>query len=300
MKKIVLALLFATSLAYGGTITDTVGDKNTDDTLTAAEFNTHKNDILNTINGNIDENNIKDNAVVTDKINNDAVTPAKIDDDNGTEFTMKDLNITAGLTTSTFTATNSTTTNLTVTHINNSPTFGFGFSASTYSVTNATVTAVIHTSTVTLSSPVTRYWTLSPTAFVPDDDNRDWEITEQEIRDGGNFGVSIFHGQVQLPHDAHLIKIQWYHFRDDGAATSQILLEQLQLSGGAPTTRNTLATLSGAGTGGWTSEVLGLDTTIDTRNDAYSCQLTLDANDAVTDVTSSMIVFTYTIQTYLP
>lgn len=144
MKKLLLCITatFMVCGLYAGTIT-IPGDKNTDDKLTAAEWNTWKNRVGNVINGNIDTANIKTDGVGTSELVNDAVTPAKLDEDNTTVFTMKGLVVTDGVTASTMTTTSTGTFAVAnITTIENSPTFTYGFTAATATIGNLTVSTL--------------------------------------------------------------------------------------------------------------------------------------------------------------
>lgn len=134
-RKLILLLFCCGTLLYAGTITDPVGDKSTGDTYTAAEFNALKNAIITEINGNLDANNLKNNAVTTEKITADSVTPAKIDDDNTTPVTVRELAVTTGVTASTVTVTTATLTNANITNVQNTPTFNYGLTGTTMTLT---------------------------------------------------------------------------------------------------------------------------------------------------------------------
>lgn len=82
-----------------GTITRAVkagsgtGDYSTG-TILASEVNADINTVYNEVNGNLDSNNLVDNAVSTAKMQNSAVTTAKIADSNVTTAKIADSNIT--------------------------------------------------------------------------------------------------------------------------------------------------------------------------------------------------------------
>lgn len=71
-------------------------DFGTGTTILAAEVNTDLNTITNVINGNLDANNLANNAVTTVKITDLNVTTAKLAADAVTTAKITDLNVTTG------------------------------------------------------------------------------------------------------------------------------------------------------------------------------------------------------------
>ncbi len=150
MKKIlVVGLMFFAGSLCAGTLAQPFADKNTGDPITAAEMNTFKNTYRTVINGNLDATNLATNAVDTDELTADSVTPVKLDETG--DYTMEDLTLTYSLTASTITVTSTATLAVAnITTVENSPTFTFGLTASTMTVTTMTVTAgTISSATIT-------------------------------------------------------------------------------------------------------------------------------------------------------
>jgi len=161
-KKLSIILLLSTSLCYAGTISRTSPSKATGDTYTAAELNGDLDTIYSEINGNLDSNNLENNAVTTEKLTADAVTPAKIDDDNINPVRIRELTVTTGITASSVTATTLTTSSTgtlavaNITTIENSPIFTYGLNSSTITVTS-TATLVVANITTIENSPTFTY-----------------------------------------------------------------------------------------------------------------------------------------------
>lgn len=143
----VLTIIMSTCL-MAGVITDPVGDKSTGDSLTATEFNDLKNAILNEVNGNLDSANIKASSIVTEDILNDAVTPAKIDEDATDSYVVANATITYGVRCSTLTVTSTATltgaaiTNMTVGTVNSTISCNYGISVATITVSSHTLVEV--------------------------------------------------------------------------------------------------------------------------------------------------------------
>jgi len=94
MKRWIWTLLLIPTLLLGGTITDPVGDKAAGDRLTHTEFNALKNALINEINGALDDANLEDASITTNDLKDDCVTPAKLDEDNTTPFTIYNASFT--------------------------------------------------------------------------------------------------------------------------------------------------------------------------------------------------------------
>jgi len=153
-RKLIPILLLCTSLSYAGTITRTSATKSTGDSLTATEYNSDMDTVYNEINGNLNSANLATNAVTSDEITADSIIPSKVDEDNTTPFTMKDVTVTAGITASTATVTSTSTlttaiiTTADISTISTSPTFTYGLTASTATIGDITITTVTPTSGV--------------------------------------------------------------------------------------------------------------------------------------------------------
>lgn len=101
-NKLILSLLLLATVGFAGTITDPVGDKSKGQKLTAEEFNALKNRIINTINGNIDSANIKNQSITSDDLSDGAVTPGKVNVTSDYNYQLSTVTVTGTLSVGTF------------------------------------------------------------------------------------------------------------------------------------------------------------------------------------------------------
>lgn len=130
----------------------------------------------------------------------------------------------------------------------------------------------------TVGSPLS----VPPAAFVPAESSQDWYIRSNALRNASNVTYQLFFAPIFLPNGAVVSKLTLYGYRDDASATLSVSLIRDDRAG----TSGTMATVSSDWTGGNSS---GYDdsisnATINNSTYDYLLQLTIDPNDATSDV----------------
>ncbi len=296
-KLLTFGLLFVVGSLYAGTLADPFSDKSTGNSLTAAEINTFKNSYRTVINGNLDATNLATNAVDTDELTADSVIPSKVDEDNTTPFVVRELTVTTGITASTMTATSTGTFAVAnITTVENSPTFTYGLSASTMTVTTMTVTAVSSftvTGSMTYHQPQTRFWSAAANSF-SNDVQTGWSKTAGYAESSHANNPADGWALVNLPEGAIVTTLRAYWSRDDAAASGDCDLVRVSLSAGAEDIMATADSDASAGNNTVTDSSIS-NATIANNNCAYYVYVTLDPNDAATDVKLRAVVIDYTV-----
>jgi len=146
----------------------------------------------------------------------------------------------------------------------------------------------------------TRYFTVSPAAFVPQLDTQSFKIEPTYIQNNTDLTESWYRAGVNLPHGAIVTSFKAYWHRVDAAATGECDLVRSALTG---ITADVMATADSDASTGYHSveDAIISDATIDNTAYTYSINMSLDPNDSATiDVKFLGVVITYTIVKGLP
>ena len=130
---------------------------------------------------------------------------------------------------------------------------------------------------------------IPPSAFVPQLDTQDWEILQIYVRNRSILTQQNYYAPVYLPDGVTVNKLTLHGNRDDADAVMVLCLRRNNRQG----VLEAMALVTADWTTGYSSksdEAIDYPV-IDNENYDYSLELTLDPNDAVTDVefTGSLI-----------
>jgi hypothetical protein len=150
----------------------------------------------------------------------------------------------------------------------------------------------------TFNSAVTRYYTVCPSDFVPDNDTRQFLITA--LLAAGVVGQTVvLYANIHLPQGAIMTSVKAYWYRDDASSSGTIALDRVTLSNDNSTEIASVDSNSTAGNHTVEDTTIPY-ATIDNANYMYNLELIIIANDNVYDCYLKGIVITYTITSPLP
>jgi len=130
-----------------------------------------------------------------------------------------------------------------------------------------------------------------PPAFLPGDDTYDFDIACNYLMNRASLEMQLFRAPVILPQGVTVTKLTLYGYRDDAAATLQLILQRGSRTG--------MPLSMAMVTAGWTTGnnsgyIDSIDyATIDNETYNYTLQIMLNPNDSVNDVklTGALIEF---------